>query len=302
MSNFFKGIAIGLGGIAPGLSGSVLLVIFGLYQKTVSSISAVFRDVLAIIGIYRREKFTRKDAWRDFVEQLKFFIPLALGMGIGVVLFSRLIGFLLKNYEMYTRFAFLGLILGTIPLLYKEVRKEGFHKKYYAVMGIAAAVGIALFYFSGDLFAPVKFPPNILQSIVLGLSVAASYIVPGVDSATILNGLGLYQIWVSITSLEVWDFTVLLPVIIGLGMGVVLVSIIINQLIARCYTMTFSVIFGLFLSIIPTILKPENTVSFVFGRNRETAICLILFVVGIVFSLFFSNLEKLKDKGKNDNQ
>ena len=35
MKNFFKGIVVGLGGVAPGLSGSVLMVIFGLYQKTI---------------------------------------------------------------------------------------------------------------------------------------------------------------------------------------------------------------------------------------------------------------------------
>lgn len=33
MITFLKGLIVGIGGIAPGLSGSVLLVIFGLYQK-----------------------------------------------------------------------------------------------------------------------------------------------------------------------------------------------------------------------------------------------------------------------------
>ena len=44
MLNFFKGVIVGMGGIAPGLSGSVLLVIFGLYQRTVDAIGNVFRD------------------------------------------------------------------------------------------------------------------------------------------------------------------------------------------------------------------------------------------------------------------
>ena len=38
MINFLKGIIVGIGGIAPGLSGSVLLVILGLYQKTITAI------------------------------------------------------------------------------------------------------------------------------------------------------------------------------------------------------------------------------------------------------------------------
>ena len=49
MKNFFKGIFVGLGGIAPGLSGSVLLVIFGLYQKTITAIGTLFKNLLTII-------------------------------------------------------------------------------------------------------------------------------------------------------------------------------------------------------------------------------------------------------------
>ena len=37
MIRFFKGIVVGIGGVAPGLSGSVLLIIFGLYQKNAGS-------------------------------------------------------------------------------------------------------------------------------------------------------------------------------------------------------------------------------------------------------------------------
>ena len=44
MINFLKGIVVGVGGIAPGLSGSVLLVIFRLYEKTVNAIGTIFKN------------------------------------------------------------------------------------------------------------------------------------------------------------------------------------------------------------------------------------------------------------------
>jgi len=37
MINFLKSIVVGIGGIAPGLSGSALLVIFGLYEKIIET-------------------------------------------------------------------------------------------------------------------------------------------------------------------------------------------------------------------------------------------------------------------------
>ena len=44
MDRFFKGIIVGLGGVAPGLSGSVLLIIFGLYQKTLEALGSILKD------------------------------------------------------------------------------------------------------------------------------------------------------------------------------------------------------------------------------------------------------------------
>ena len=55
MLNFLKGILVGMGGIAPGLSGSVLLVILGLYQKTISAIGTLFKD------FYRTDKYPISD-------------------------------------------------------------------------------------------------------------------------------------------------------------------------------------------------------------------------------------------------
>ena len=44
MITFLKGLIVGIGGIAPGLSGSALLVIFRLYQKTINAIATLFKD------------------------------------------------------------------------------------------------------------------------------------------------------------------------------------------------------------------------------------------------------------------
>ena len=66
MERFLKGIIVGLGGVAPGLSGSVLLIIFGLYQKTLDALGSLLTDL-------------RKN--------LRFLLPLVAGMFLGVLLF-----------------------------------------------------------------------------------------------------------------------------------------------------------------------------------------------------------------------
>ena len=274
MANFLKGIIVGIGGIAPGLSGSVLLVIFGLYQKTINAIGTIFKD---------------------FKKNLMFLIPLFAGFGVGVLLFSKIVDFLLNNFEMQTRFTFLGLIIGTIPLFYKEVKKEGFNKKYYIVMLISAIAGIALFSFNKDLF-PVITDPNLFQSVLLGFAVAGSSIVPGVDSAVILSTLGLYELYVG--SIADFNLSILIPAAFGLGIGVLVISFLMNKLLSKFYTVTFSIIFGLFLSIIPNVLNS----SCVLGFNLSSVIAIILVIIGFIFSYFLgdikNNIAKIKSFAK----
>lgn len=263
MYNFLKGIIVGIGGIAPGLSGSVLLVILGLYQKTITAIGTLFKN---------------------FKQNIKFLIPLVLGFGVGILIFSKVVDFLLANFEMYTRYAFLGLVIGTIPLFYKEVKKEGFDKKYYILMLIGAIVGFALFSFNKNLF-PVITEPNLFQSVLLGVAVAGSSIVPGVDSAVILSSLGLYELYVG--SIADLNFSVLIPAAFGLVIGVLVISFLMNILLKRFYTGTFSIIFGLFISIIPNVLNESCALGF----NANSVISIIIMIIGFGVSYFLGDIK-----------
>ena len=231
IKHFLKGIIAGVGGIAPGLSGSVLLVIMGLYEKTINALGTLFKH---------------------FKKNVKFLLPVCLGMACGVLLFSKIVDFLLANFETPTRFAFLGLVLGTIPLFYRQVRKKGFRNRYYFVMLIAGLAGLMLFGMNKALFPQIT-DPNFFQKVLLGVAVAGSSIVPGVDSAVIMSSLGLYELYVS--SIANLDMRVLLPALIGLILGAAAISAGMNFLLKKAYTLTFSVIFGLFISIIPNILQ-----------------------------------------------
>lgn len=282
LKNFFKGVVAGIGGIAPGLSGSVLLVILGLYEQTVHAIGTLFTN---------------------FKKNIKFLLPLVAGLGVGILLFSKVVDFLLETFEFQTRYAFLGLILGTIPLFYREVKKKGFRKRYYLVIVAAAAVGFFLFGFNRHLF-PAVTDPNLGQSVLLGVAVAGSSIVPGVDSAAIMSAFGLYELYVS--SLADFDLQVLLPAAGGLAVGALVISTVMNLLIKKVYTGTFSVIFGMFLSIIPTVVM-EKSCTITSVPMGLTAVGFA--VLGALISLYFGDIRgnnarihRLFAKLKNKNE
>lgn len=264
MERFLKGIIVGIGGVAPGLSGSVLLIIFGLYQKTLEALGTLLKD---------------------FKKKVSFLLPLVLGMGVGVLLFSRVIDFCLERYEMPTRFCFLGLILGTLPMVWKEVRKEGFRPYHPLVILLSAAAGLLLFTVEGSGFPQVK-DPTVLQSVLLGIAVAATAIIPGVDPAVFLSTLGFYEMYVD--ALANLNFTVLIPMVPGVAVGAVVISFLMSRLFRRFYTGTYCVIFGIFLAMIPNMLSS----SCVPGWDGKTLISAVLMVLGFCLSFYLGDLER----------
>lgn len=263
MERFWKGIIVGLGGVAPGLSGSVLLIIFGLYQKTLDALGSLFLR---------------------FKKNICFLLPLVAGMFVGVLLFSKVINFFLNHYEMPTRFCFLGLILGTIPMVWQEVKKEGFSRLYYGVIFLAAVLGSWFFTVNPNAFPQVT-EPTLLQSVLLGVAVAATAIIPGVDPAVFLSTLGFYEMYVA--ALANLQLQILLPMLLGLALGAVVISFGMSLLFRRFYTATFSVIFGIFLSMIPNMLSD----SCVLGCDGMSVLSVALLCVGFGISFFLGDLE-----------
>lgn len=263
MERFFKGIIVGLGGVAPGLSGSVLLIIFGLYRKTLDALGSIFTN---------------------FRKNIAFLTPLVSGMFLGVLMFSKLIDYFLAYYEIPTRFCFLGLILGTLPMIWQEVKKQGFRRIYYSVILFSFFLGSWFFTVNPNAFPQIE-TPNLFQCILLGISVAATAIIPGVDPAVFLSTLGFYEMYVR--ALANLDFSILLPMVIGLGLGAISISFIMSTLFRYFYTGTYSIIFGIFLSMIPNMLSENCTLSW----NTQSFVSIALMIIGFFISFYLGDLE-----------
>ena len=263
MERFLKGIIVGLGGVAPGLSGSVLLIIFGLYQKTLEALGTILKN---------------------FKKNIRFLFPLICGMFLGVLLFSKLIDFLLANHEMPTRFCFLGLIIGTVPMVWKEVKKEGLKYRHWALIVLAIALGTWMFTVNAGSFPQVT-DPNLLQCILLGIAVAGTAIIPGVDPAVFLTSLGFYEMYVG--ALADFNTSILGPMVIGLALGAVGISFVMSLLFKRFYTASYCVIFGIFLSMIPNMLSDKCVLSL----NGASALSLVLLVLGFAVSFYLGDIQ-----------
>lgn len=268
MKRFLKGIVVGIGGVAPGLSGSVLLIIFGLYRQTLEAFGTLLKD---------------------FKKKVQFLLPLVAGMLLGVLLFSKVVHFALNHYEMPTRFCFLGLIVGTLPMVWKEVKKEGFFWWCYPVILCAAGTGFWFFRMNPNAFPQVT-EPTLLQSVLLGAAVALTAIVPGVDPAVFLSTLGFYEMYV--TALATLDLSILIPMVGGVAVGAVVISYGMSLLFKKFYTVTFSVIFGIFLSMIPNMLTDSCRLEW----NSVSACSILLMIIGFAVSFILGDFENFRKR------
>ncbi len=104
---FFGGIGVGIANIIPGVSGGTMMVIFNLFDKLTYSISDIFK----------RKATNRK-------KSILFLLEVLIGTGIGIIAFAKILGFTLDKIEAETIFWFMGLILFSVPIVYKNEMDE----------------------------------------------------------------------------------------------------------------------------------------------------------------------------------
>ena len=270
--NFLKGMIIGIANIIPGLSGGTMAISVGVYEKLINTIGNFFK------------KFKE-----TFKENMIFLIPIGLGAVIGVVGFSKLLEFLLNKCKMPTQFAFIGLILGSFPLIFKNANKKGFKKSYIIPFVVTLAIGLLLTVLEimGVTGTEVSsFDLNFVNIILLfiyGFIAAGTMVIPGLSGSFMLLLLGVYSAILSaVSSLNI---PVLIPFGIGVIAGILICAKVIDLLLNKFYGATYYAIIGFIVGAIPAIYPG-------FSFNVIGIVSIVTLVLSFTASYMFSKLEK----------
>ncbi len=265
LTDFIKGLFIGIGAVAPGVSGGALAVIFGIYEKITDAIAGIFKD---------------------FRKNVIFFFPIALGGGVGVLAFSRIMKYLFLHYEVQVKYLFIGLMLGTLPSVLKQANKKGFKRVYIIPCIIAFGVtllAIVLEKVGINIIPEVK--PGILQLAAYGAIIGLGTIVPGISASFVLMYIGAYQ--VVLEGIANIDLAVLVPVGAGFVVSIVLFAKLISLLFKRIYGYTYYAVLGF---VMGSIIAIFPGIAF----NLKYLISIFIFAVGFYLSLSLSNYAKDK--------
>jgi len=223
LSGFLKGVAMGAGAIAPGVSGGALAVIFGLYDKITNFIAHLNKD---------------------FKNNLLFFIPVGIGAGVGILVFSRIIEYLFQYHETEVRYAFVGLMLGTLPIVIKEANKKGYKRKYLLVFIISFILTLVVTYLENNSVNIIKEAgTGPVHVVIYGIIIGFGTIIPGISASIILMYMGAYEIVIgAISNLEI---QVIFYLGIGFAISILLFAKIISMLFDKAYGITYYTILGL---------------------------------------------------------
>lgn len=268
------GICIGIANVIPGVSGGTLVVVFNIYDKFVNVISFNLKYIKS---------------------HLKFVIPLIGGMGLGVVVFAKLIQVLYTRFPVQTDFFFTGLIIGSIPMLFSYMLKREDRKnsaKDYIGLIICVLAGLALILTFSYIESQVNPDDSAMQFILpeiqfkllvkiflAGILGAVAMVVPGISGSLLMLILGVYPIvMASIPALLNFDtffhaLFLLLPNGIGVLMGLVAGAKLISFLLKKFPHATYAVICGLICGSAYTLFPGVSDLNSV-GMVIASIICL----------------------------
>lgn len=276
IKDILKGIIIGVANIIPGVSGGTLAVSMGIYSKIIGSITNLFKD---------------------FKNSVKTLFPYAVGMILGIAVFSFVITYLFDNFPIPTNFLFIGLILGGVPIIYNGVKKKKIDVLHIILFLIFASVVIFMGVTKTTSASTTAITLNfveVIKLILIGIVAAATMVIPGVSGSMMLTLLGYYQPITStikelIKSLAAFDMNavlnsigILLPFGIGVIIGIIVIAKLIEYLLKKCPSYVFASILGLIVASPVAILYQT---SFVSVEIPIIMISVVTLAVGIITSL-----------------
>ncbi len=243
------GIVIGIANLIPGVSGGTLAVVFSVYDSLIDLIGLNIKKILS---------------------QWKFWLPLAAGIALGIVFFSKLINRLLELYPSSALWFFTGIIAGSLPFIavktYKETnakiehtenenKKSGGEKSRIILRRVSVSAACVLA-FTLMLYIKYLNKENFTQSaqinggfalqVKLCVSTAlaaAAMIIPGISGSFLMLIFGTYN--TVIRAVADLNFVLLLPVALGACAGLLGGAALIRLLLRKFCAQTYSAILGL---------------------------------------------------------
>jgi hypothetical protein len=273
IARVLKGMIIALGFILPGVSGGVLAAILGIYERMIRFLAHIKEN---------------------FVENVLYFTPVAIGMVLGIAAFSYPVNLLLDNYKVIVLWGFAGAIIGNIPSLIKESVKESDRDRAdTATFWLSFILSVIFLYSLNGMVGTL--PANFLSFVLAGALIALGILIPGLSPSNLLLILGLYT--PMLTGFKRLDlFGTFLPIGIGGALALILFSKAMDYILKHYHSRVYHFIIGIVLSSTLLIVLPQSgnseSISYAGVSIFTLVLAAFFFGLGIWLGIWMSQLEE----------
>ena len=256
-----KGIVLGISFILPGVSGGVLSVVMGIYDKLIEAVSHFY------------------ESWASFKKYFNFLFFLGTGGIISVLVLTNVIEVALDKMPVITILIFVGLIVGGVPQLFNIIKKDvsfGNILLMFIGIGLLVIMSVSTSDASNQIIDTSFI--SMLKMFGVGILASATIVIPGVSGSFLLMVMGYYEPLLKIIN-EITSLTNLynnVVVMIPFGIGLVIGAIAIAKLIDFCLNKypikTYYVIIGF---VVASIIE-------VFMSVFEYSYTLMTMIIGLI--------------------
>ena len=286
--NFLKGICIGIANVIPGFSGGTMAVLLKIYDLFVYAFANIFNDFKNVV----------KKCWSLFI-----------GILAGVLLALVTIVKLLEVIPFITIMFFVGLILGSIPFIYKNAKQGKLKIADIVGMVLAIAIMVVLPFIQTNNAETMNtnFWIYIIM-FLMGAICSSAMVIPGVSGSLVLMAFGYYAFFmntmkeflVNIFNFSIngyWsNFFILVSFVLGCVLGLVFISKLIIKLTNKYPKTVYFTILGLLLAS-PFSIIYSTLDEYIISFNVPTIIfSIISFALGVLLVLLGEHFSKKINK------
>ena len=262
-----KGLIVGGTMLVPGVSGGSMAMILGVYNRLIFAISNFFKDIKG---------------------NTKVLLAFVAGGGVGILLFAKPLLALIETYPMPMLYFFIGAVAGGVPLMLKEARVKKFSFKIivYIIIGFLIVILLNYLPLSG-LETQSGFDLGVMiYLLIAGIIAAVALVLPGISVSYLLLMMGLYEN--TMRAISEFDLLFLLPLALGVILGIILTTKILDYFMTKYPEATYLIILGFILGSLLELF-PGIPSGF------EIILCIITMSLGFL-AIYFISLKELKSK------
>ncbi|MCL2027134.1 MAG: DUF368 domain-containing protein [Bacteroidales bacterium] len=244
-----KGMAVGAVEFLPGISGGTIAFVIGIYQELLNTIKGALPAFKQLFG---KKSFIQRitDFWTAF--NGNFVVALAFGMIVAIAATVSLVKHLLVNYPLpFYGFVF-GLIIASIVLVSKKIRRWTWVCYALSAVGIAIAFALPIQPHDTSTIVPLWY------FFICSALASCAFIMPGTSGTFVLLLMGAYHTLV--VAIKDFNVTYIAVYIAGCLTGLVAFSNVLSWLLKRYHDKVVALMTGFIIGSLRIIWPWKKTV------------------------------------------